>query len=218
MKRFLLIVSIITSLFFLSLKARAQGNQNISSGAATTAVNFTGTGCVYNWVNDTPGIGLAASGTGNIASFTAVNNGSGPVMATITATPAPTGYAYISNTYSNSVSVISVATNQIVATIPVGSEPVGVAVSADGSRVYVANSSSNNISVINALTNLVIATINVGSYIYSIAVSPDGSQVYVGNFSGGTVSIIDTATNSVIATIPAGSNPFCVCVSPDGRR
>lgn len=45
----------------------------------------------YNWTNDQPGIGLAASGTGNIPSFTAVNTGGVPVVATILITPSSAG-------------------------------------------------------------------------------------------------------------------------------
>ena len=41
----------------------------------------------YAWTNDTPAIGLAAEGTGNIAAFTAVNAGTAPVVATVTVTP-----------------------------------------------------------------------------------------------------------------------------------
>jgi hypothetical protein len=66
-------------------------NQIVCNGALTAAVNFTtnNTGGVttYTWMNDTPGIGLAANGSGDIAAFTAVNNGSLPVVATITVTP-----------------------------------------------------------------------------------------------------------------------------------
>lgn len=46
---------------------------------------------VYNWTNDTPSIGLATNGTGNINAFTAVNTGSTPVVATITVTPTTNG-------------------------------------------------------------------------------------------------------------------------------
>ena len=45
--------------------------------------------------------------------------------------------AYITNASSNNVSVIDTATNTVTATIPVGVEPIGVAVSPNGSRVYV---------------------------------------------------------------------------------
>ena len=47
--------------------------------------------------------------------------------------------AYITNYYSNNVSVINVTTNTVTATIPVGTEPYGVSVSPDGSTVYVSN-------------------------------------------------------------------------------
>ncbi|MCB0577217.1 MAG: hypothetical protein KDC61_21840, partial [Saprospiraceae bacterium] len=45
--------------------------QTMCSGTATAAVSFTGSlaGTVFNWTNSTPSIGLAASGSGNIASF-----------------------------------------------------------------------------------------------------------------------------------------------------
>ena len=65
----------------------AISNQVICNGDATTAINFSGTATSYNWTNDDTSIGLAASGTGNIASFTATNSGSSPVTATITVTP-----------------------------------------------------------------------------------------------------------------------------------
>ena len=66
-------------------------NQVVCNGASTSPVNFssptTGGTLVYNWTNDNPGIGLAASGTGNIASFLPINNTAFPVTATITVTP-----------------------------------------------------------------------------------------------------------------------------------
>ncbi|MBK7938253.1 MAG: hypothetical protein IPJ82_14745 [Lewinellaceae bacterium] len=69
--------------------ADAVASQTVCNGSATTAVNFTGPvpGTIFNWTNNIAGIGLAASGSGNIASFTAVNNGGAPVTATITVTP-----------------------------------------------------------------------------------------------------------------------------------
>jgi len=199
-------------------KVKAQGNQTVTNGATTTAANFPGTGCVYNWVNDTPGIGLAASGTGNIASFTAVNTGSSAVTATITATPVPAGFAYIANFGSNTVSVINTTTDAVVATVPVGNSPMGVAVSPDGGIAYVANSNSSTVSVINASTNNVIATIPVGLNPDNLVVSYDGNFLYVINSSSSNISVISTATNAVLASIPVNPNPFGIAVSPDGSR
>ncbi|TCJ13299.1 PKD domain-containing protein [Flaviaesturariibacter flavus] len=63
--------------------------QTVCDGASTSAVNFSGSvsGTVYNWTNNNPAIGLAASGTGNIPAFTATNGGTTAVTATITVTP-----------------------------------------------------------------------------------------------------------------------------------
>jgi PA domain/Secretion system C-terminal sorting domain/Calx-beta domain len=46
---------------------------------------------IYNWTNNNPSIGLAASGTGNIPSFTATNTSASAVTATITVTPSLNG-------------------------------------------------------------------------------------------------------------------------------
>ncbi len=61
----------------------------VCNTANTSAINFTGAvaGTVFNWTNNKPSIGLAASGTGNIAAFAATNSGLLPVTATITVTP-----------------------------------------------------------------------------------------------------------------------------------
>jgi gliding motility-associated-like protein len=63
-------------------------DQTLSAGQTTSAINFTGTGSVYQWVNTTPAIGLPANGSGNIISFAAVNTTNSPLMAVITVTPA----------------------------------------------------------------------------------------------------------------------------------
>ncbi len=62
-------------------------NQTICGGELMNEVIFTGTGNSYAWVNSDPSIGLAASGTGNLPAFMAVNNGMVPVVTTITVTP-----------------------------------------------------------------------------------------------------------------------------------
>src|SRR6266404_2960716 len=74
---------------------------------------------------------------------------------------APLGFAqnaYITNNASATVSVIDTATNTVTATIHVGSNPLGVAVSPDGSKVYVTNNNDGSVSVIDTATNAVTAT------------------------------------------------------------
>jgi gliding motility-associated-like protein len=67
----------------------------VCNGAPTGAIDFASTlavpNTVFNWTNNTTSIGLAASGSGNIASFNAVNTGGANVVATITITPTAGG-------------------------------------------------------------------------------------------------------------------------------
>lgn len=62
-------------------------NQVICNSASTSAILFTGTGTSYSWTNSQSGINLASSGNGNIPAFTAMNNGSLPLISTVTVTP-----------------------------------------------------------------------------------------------------------------------------------
>jgi len=66
-------------------------DQMVCNGGTTAEVIFTTTNVegvtTYSWTNDTPDIGLLASGTGNIDDFIAHNSGTDPVVATITVTP-----------------------------------------------------------------------------------------------------------------------------------
>jgi YVTN family beta-propeller protein len=58
------------------------------------------------------------------------------------------GKAYITNFDSNTVSVIDTSSDTVIATIPVGTGPFGVAVNELKKRVYVSNNYGNTISVI----------------------------------------------------------------------
>jgi YVTN family beta-propeller protein len=70
------------------------------------------------------------------------------------------------------VSVIDTATDTVVATIPVGGAPWGVAVTPDGSTVYVADNSDVTVSVIATATNTVVGSpISVGTFPFGLAVS-----------------------------------------------
>jgi gliding motility-associated-like protein len=64
------------------------GNVTICENANTTDIIFTGAaGSNFSWTNDNINIGLAASGNGDILSFTALNGTTDPIVANITVTP-----------------------------------------------------------------------------------------------------------------------------------
>jgi YVTN family beta-propeller protein len=84
--------------------------------------------------------------------------------------------AYVTNGSSNTISVIDTASETVVATIPVGVIPFGVAITPDGTRAYVTNIQDNTVSVIDSATNTVIATIPVGNSPEGIAITPNGAR------------------------------------------
>ena len=128
--------------------------------------------------------------------------------------------AYVCNTLSNTVSVITTATNQVIGSpITVGDYPYAIATSPDGSKAYVCNNTSpGTVSVITTANNTVTSSIPVGNNPTAIAISPDGSKAYVCNNVSGTVSVITTATNTVTSSIPVGNNPRAIAISPDGSK
>ncbi|MHC1753918.1 MAG: PGF-pre-PGF domain-containing protein [Methanosarcina sp.] len=159
----------------------------------------------------------SAAGTYSVNLIASNANGTNSKLATITVLEHPV-YAYITNFGSNTVSVIDTATNTVTATVPVGIEPLGVAVALDGTKVYVTNNVSNSVSVIDTSTNTVTATINVGNNPTGVAINLAGTKVYVTNNEDNTTSVIDTATNTVTATVPVEIYPSGVAVSPDGTE
>jgi YVTN family beta-propeller protein len=103
--------------------------------------------------------------------------------------------------------VIDTSAVGVVATIPVGNIPEGLAVDPSGTRLYVANSGPNSVSVVDTASNTVVKTIDVGLTPFSVALRPDGARLFVINRGGGSVSVVDTAANVVTATVPVGFGP-----------
>jgi YVTN family beta-propeller protein len=113
------------------------------------------------------------------------------LVLTFSARPAAAApFAYVTNEFSNTVSVIDTANNNVAATVPVGINPLGIAVTPDGTRAYVTNFGANTVSVIDAASNTVVATVPVGNLPAAVVVTPDGQLAYVTNNGATTVSVI----------------------------
>jgi YVTN family beta-propeller protein len=103
------------------------------------------------------------------------------------------------------VSVVDIIERLELATIPVGRDSYGIAITPDGTQVYVTNAENHTVSVINTTTNQVNMTILVKGSPFGVAVSPDGKRVYVadnGNILGDNITVIDTFSNMVLRSIP----------------
>ena len=108
--------------------------------------------------------------------------------------------------------------NALSPTIPVGNNPVAVAVNAATNTAYVLNQSSNSVSAIDG-SNLAAApvTLTVGSNPRAIAVNPVTDSVYVANSGDGTVtSIIGTTVSPTPITV--GGTPSAVAVDPTRNK
>lgn len=71
--------------------------------------NYTSTtvGSTFDWINSNTAIGLGASGTGNIPSFTATNTTSNPITGTVSVTATANGCTGLPTTYTITVNPIT---------------------------------------------------------------------------------------------------------------
>lgn len=127
--------------------------------------------------------------------------------------------AFVTNYSSNTVSVININNNTVVATIGVGTNPYGVVVNPVNKRAYVANYGiSSNVSVIDATTNTVVATIptiNVATP-YGIAVNPNNNMIYVTEEYDHDIDYINGATNTVASILNVTLNyDFGIAINPN---
>jgi|ERR1700722_20117568 YVTN family beta-propeller protein len=116
----------------------------------------------------------------------------------------------------------TVPKNQIIATVPVGIYPWGIAVSPDSSTVYVANLYPNTVTVIDAKNGYRSKATIKGLFGPSIvATNRDGTVLYVATAgTPGAVAVIDAARTSypVLANITVGTYPEGMALSPNGKQ
>jgi YVTN family beta-propeller protein len=110
----------------------------------------------------------------------------------------------------------------LIAVIPVGDTPSGVAVSPNNKTIYVNNGAHDvadgSISVIDAATLSVVATIPDVGHPLGVAVTPNNRKVYVSNYETANVDVIDAASNTIVTSIAMpDAAPYGVVAHPNGR-
>jgi YVTN family beta-propeller protein len=78
---------------------------------------------------------------------------------------------YVSNGRGGTVSVIDVATDSILASVPVGARPWGIALTPDGRNLYSANGSSNDVSLLDTDKLEVTTKVPVGKVPWGVAIA-----------------------------------------------
>lgn len=111
----------------------------------------------------------------------------------------------------------------VVATINVGVNPSGIALTPDDRFAYVANNNNyrvagaDSVSVLDLSTNTLATTIRCACFAepYTVTIDNSGTRAYVTNSNSSTISIIDIETNTVIDTIDGFDGPSGVAISAD---
>ena len=139
------------------------------------------------------------------------------------------GRVFVANTPADTVDVIDAASRRVVARVPVGVDPVGIAVRPDGKEVWVSNHVSDSVSVIDAdpasPTHLhVVATVQeidpeskATRFDEPVGIAFAGvGKAYVALSSGNAIAVVDVAGRRVVKrlTIPA-QDPRALAVRGD---
>ena len=126
--------------------------------------------------------------------------------------------ALVSDWTGNTVSFVDTASNSLIQTLSVSSNPGAGDVSPTGDLAMVSLPNANKVSLIDLQTRTQLAEISVGSTPVGVSFTLDGKFAWVANLNSNNVSIIDVKKRTVVATVAAGSGPHQITFSPDGLR
>lgn len=135
-------------------------------------------------------------------------------------------FAYVTNQASHDVSVVDLATDRNIATVPVDRGPAGVAVANATGSVFVAHPEAGTIAVIDMRQQRVtqrLRTVEGSGGPMGLAASADGRQLLATDWAHGALWIYDVSAAPAgalreIARVPVGRYPAGVAWSPDGRE
>ena len=188
------------------------GDQVVCNTGSTAAVAFSTTNLggttSYAWTNSAPGIGLAASGTGNIAAFTATNAGTAPVVASIVVTPSYSdgtvncpGPAKTFTITVNPTGQVNQPSNQVVC----HNSPVTAINFATSNTIGTTTYSWSNDN-----TSINLAAAGTGNIPSFTATNTGTSPVTA------TITVVPTFTNGSVSC-PGPSKTFTITVNPAGQ-
>lgn len=189
-------------------------NQVVCNGGSTAAVTLSSLNAngvtTYLWTNTNTSIGLPISGTGPvIPSFTAVNKGNAPIMATIVVTPT---YTYLGVDCTGPSKTFTITVNPSAEL----NEPTPQFV-CNGTGTTQVNFTSNNVggtttySWTNNNTTIGLASNGTGAFLPSFGAVNSGTTPVVA-----TIDVIPTYIND-IQSCPGSNKRFTITVNPSAQ-
>jgi len=144
------------------------------------------------------------------------------VLVAVLAPPATAATLYVTNTKSDSISIIDTNTLEVVGTIPLGrGKPNRVVFQPDGRYAWVVYDKSRDLGVVDPETRRLVKRVRIGGNPYNLAFSPDGRYLYVLDWSSEVsqdeVIVYDLRGERVEARIEVSTWPAHAVFSRDGR-
>jgi YVTN family beta-propeller protein len=144
------------------------------------------------------------------------------VTALATALPALASDLYVTNTKSNSLSIIDTGTLEVVGTISLGAgKPNRVVFHPEGKLAWVVFDKSHDLGVIDADARKLVRRVRIGGNPYNLAFTPDGRYLYVLDWSSDTsndeVIVYDLRAEKIEGRVEVSTWPAHGVFSRDGR-
>lgn len=127
-------------------------------------------------------------------------------------------YFFASCEFSGQLVKVDTEAMAVVGRTNVGSLPIDVKMSPDGTVLYVANQGRHGVSLVDPESMTEIGFVRTGTGAHGLNVSRDTATLFVSNRMEGTISVIDFATRAVRMTWRVGGSPDMLQVSPDGAQ
>jgi len=138
------------------------------------------------------------------------------------AAPAAAATVFITNTKSDSVSIIDTDTLEVVGTIPVGKgKPNRIVFHPDGKTAWVVYDKSHDLGVIDAESRKLLKRVKIGGNPYNLAFTPDGRHLLVLDWSSDTsndeVIFYDLKAEKIDGRVEVSTWPAHGVFSRDGK-
>jgi len=126
-------------------------------------------------------------------------------------------HAFVSNSTSNDVAVVTLATGAV-KNIPIGERPEGSVLSRDGRELYVCSREGHKIYVIDTARQAVAAEIATGRGPVRIGLTPDGKRLVYALLHDEAIEIADPAARKILSRVKLTGRLVSLGISPDGQR